>query len=251
MNIDLLFALQSLPSILTMLPVTLFMLAVSVVFGMTLAFATALSRVYRVPVIQKISKGYVSFIRSTPYIIQLFIIYYVIPSALRRWGININTLSKMTFVIISFIVSSGAFFSETLRGALESVDPSQIECARSIGMTGFQAFFHIRLPQSLKLALPSFGNTTISMLKDTALAFNIGVIDIMGRAKTIGNVSYRFFEVYLAAAAIYWGTSIVLGLVFESLEFYLDKEGRAGRNPVFQRGFPWRLFHKAGKKCRL
>jgi His/Glu/Gln/Arg/opine family amino acid ABC transporter permease subunit len=226
MLIDLGFALRSIPSVLEMLPVTLFMLAASLVFGMLIAFATALCRVYKVPVAQSVSAGFVSFIRGTPYIIQLFIIYYVIPSLLQRAGISTGAITKMSYVIVSFSINSGAYFSETLRGALQSVDKAQIECAKSIGMSDVQTFVHIVLPQALKLALPSFGNSTISLLKETSLAFNIGILDIMGRAKTIGNVSLRFFEIYLAAAAVYWGTSIVLEFLFHFLEYRLDKEGR-------------------------
>jgi His/Glu/Gln/Arg/opine family amino acid ABC transporter permease subunit len=227
--IDLGFALRSIPSIVEMLPVTLFMLVISLAFGMALAFATALSRVYRIPGAQNISAAYVSFVRGTPYIIQLFIVYYVIPSILRGWGVNVNGISKMAFVIVSFSINSGAYFSETLRASLLSVEKAQTDCAYSIGMSGFQAFFHIVLPQALKLALPNFGNSTISLLKETSLAFNIGILDIMGRAKTIGNVSYRFFEIYLSAALVYWGTSIMLELLFRFLSTALDREGRALR----------------------
>jgi His/Glu/Gln/Arg/opine family amino acid ABC transporter permease subunit len=239
--IDLGFALKSIPSILEMMPVTLFMLALSLIFGMVLAFATALSRVYRIPAAWSISAAYVSFIRGTPYIIQLFIVYYVIPSILRSWGINTNGVSKMAFVIVSFSVNSGAYFSETLRASLLSVEKAQTDCAYSIGMSGFQAFIHITLPQALKLALPNFGNSTISLLKETSLAFNIGILDIMGRAKTIGNVSYRFFEIYLSAALVYWGTSIILEFLFRFLETVLDREGRAlqsrrSKNAVYYSG---------------
>jgi His/Glu/Gln/Arg/opine family amino acid ABC transporter permease subunit len=237
--IDLGFALRSIPSVLEMLPVTLFMLAASLAFGMLVAFATALSRVYKISLAQNISAAYVSFIRGTPYIIQLFIIYYVIPSALQRFGFSTGGITKMAYVIVSFSLNSGAYFSETLRGALQSVDPAQIECARSIGMSNFQSFIHVVLPQALKLALPSFGNSTISLLKETSLAFNIGILDIMGRAKTIGNVSLRFFEIYLAAAAVYWGTSIALEFLFRFLEYGLDREGRAGqkKNAVYIQSF--------------
>jgi His/Glu/Gln/Arg/opine family amino acid ABC transporter permease subunit len=227
MTVDLGFALRSIPSVLEMLPVTLFILAASLVFGMLTAFATALSRVYKVPVARTISAAYVSFIRGTPYIIQLFIIYYVIPSVLQKAGVSTAAMTKMGYVIISFSLNSGAYFSETLRGALQSVDAAQIDCAKSIGMGDFQAFIHIILPQALKLALPSFGNSTISLLKETSLAFNIGILDIMGRAKTIGIVSLRFFEIYLAAAVVYWGVGIALELLFRFLEHELDRERKA------------------------
>lgn len=224
--IDWQMAIECIPSIVEVFPVTLVMLVGSLFWGLLIAFATAIFQIYKIPVARQISAAYVDFIRGTPQILQLFLVYYAIPSILQKIGIDVSSFTKMFFVIIAFSVNVGAYLSETLRGAFLSVDCAQKEAAYSIGMTSVQVFCYIVLPQALKLAIPSMGNSIISLLKETSLAFNIGMIDMMGRAKTIGNVTHRFFEIYIAVALVYWGCSILLEFVFLWLENRLDKEGR-------------------------
>jgi L-cystine transport system permease protein len=123
-------------------------------------------------------------------------------------------------------VNLGAYLYENFRAAIETVDRGQFEAAISIGMTRGQLMRKVVLPQALLAILPNYGNTLISTVKDTSLIFMISVVDIMGEAQIIGARTMKFFEVYIAASLIYWGTCLALAKALAYLE------AKAG---VFQR----------------
>lgn len=225
--IDWKFVIVSIPKIIEMVPFTLSMLGIALVFGIVIAFAAALCRVHNVRFFNRFFAGYVSFIRGTPFIIQLFLIYYAMPSILFKLGIDINNYSKTFFVILTFVINSGAYISEIFRSALLSVEEGQSEAAYSIGLNGAQTFFLIVFPQAMKMAIPNFGSTLISLIKETSIAFNIGIVDIMGKAKIISGYSYRFFETYVAVAIVYWVINICVELIFGVVNYKINCRGRA------------------------
>lgn len=232
---DLGFLWESVPKIAQKIPVTLFILLASLLLGLVLAFATALARLYNVRVLRAIAAGYVSFIRGTPFLVQLFLVYYLLPAAVGALGADITGWSKLTFVILAFALNTGAYLSETLRAAVLGVGRDQYESAYASGLGEARTLLRVVLPQAMRLAMPNIANTVQSQLKETSLAFNIGMIDVMGQARIIGGYSYRFFEVYAAAALVYWGMSLLLELGFAGLDRAVNRKGAlqdAAKQPI-------------------
>ncbi|MGN7229420.1 amino acid ABC transporter permease [Priestia megaterium] len=220
-DIELIFT--SIPQLLSYLHITIWILIASLVIGSTLGLFIALPRIYKVPVLSQIAAVYISFMRGTPILIQLFLVFYGIPALLQLIHIDVSRMAPLVFVIITYSLSTAASFSEMMRGAINSVDKGQTEAAYSIGMSGKQTFTRIVLPQALVVAFPNFGNLVIGSLKDTSLAFTIGVMDMMGRGDTIIAATAHAVEVYIALAIIYYLVAIILEEFFVKSEQKLQK----------------------------
>lgn len=207
------------------LPLTLFMLGLSLLFSLLLGFVIALIRIQKKPVLSKMATIYLSFMRCTPLLVQLFLVYFGLPQLLLLVHIDINSWSRITFLVIAFSLHTAAPLSEVIRSAYFSIDKGQFEAAYSIGMNYFQSLRRIILPQAFIAALPNLGNATISLLKDTALAFSIGIIDIMGQVRLIlgNNYGIGMFEIYVTISLVYWSICIVIEIIVSYLEKHLKK----------------------------
>lgn len=156
---------------------------------------------------------------------MLFMVFYGLPEFLKWWlGIDINSWSRTVFVIIAMILLFAASISEVFKSAFEAIPKGQLEAGLSIGLTGFQTFLRILLPQGFRIALPNITNAILNLLKDTALAYTIGLADVMGAGnlligRNLGNYS---LETYTAVAIIYWVLALLLSLLDHTLEKSLD-----------------------------
>jgi L-cystine transport system permease protein len=217
---DIGFVFTAIPTILKALPLTIMILTLSLFFGTILGLLTTVMKLKKNPVSSAIATFYVSFIRGTPPLLQLYLVYYGLPSVLKAVGIDINDWDKVFFAIVTFSMNSGAYLSEVMRSAYLSVDKGQQEAAFSVGMGSIQAFKRIIFPQAFAIALPNLGNTVIQLFKETSLAFIIGVNDIMGEAQLIIARGYgvKQFETFIAVSLIYWGICIAMEKSFYSLE---------------------------------
>lgn len=212
------FLITSIGMIVGYLPLTLELTFVSMILGLIIGFFTAIARIYKLPILKQISVFYISFIRGTPLLVQLYLAYYGIPRVLHILqieyglfqGLNINNIPPEIIAVLAFAINLGAYLSETIRSAIEGIDRGQFEAANSIGMSQTQIMLKIILPQALLTALPNIGNTLISTVKETSLVFTITVIDVMGEAKILGARGLAYFEIYIAVSLIYWTTCIVL-----------------------------------------
>jgi polar amino acid transport system permease protein len=128
----------------------------------------------------------------------------------------------MLFVIVAFALNEGAYSSETIRAAIQSVDKGQIEAARSLGMNNFQVFVRVILPESATVATAPLGNALIGLLKSTSLAFVAGVVEMTAQAQIIGGSTFRLFETYLALALVYWPICIILEILIHFIERKLE-----------------------------
>lgn len=223
--LDFPFMWEAVPDLLRVVPVTLQITAVSLVLALVVGLATALIRIYRTPVLSQLAALYVSFIRGTPLLVQIYLSYYGLPKVLNwlaerhGWtGLDVGGIPAIAFIYFAFTLNVGAYSSETIRAAILAIDKGQLEAALSIGMTPWQGMRRIVLPQALAVALPSIGNTAISLLKDTSLAFLISVVDLMGEAKILGSRGLQFFEVYIVVALIYWAICILIERAVAILE---------------------------------
>ncbi|MEH7109260.1 amino acid ABC transporter permease [Bacillus sp. JJ1764] len=220
---DIAYVFMHIPKLLACLNTTLTIVVLSMLIGLVFGMATALPRLYKVPILKRFSEVYISFFRGTPILIQLFLIYYGLPQILLLVDIDVSKAPVLAFVILTYALNSGAFLSEAIRTAVLSVDRGQVEAAYSVGMTGYQAFRRVVIPQALAIAVPVFANLVIANLKDTSLAFTLGVVEVTGKAQTLAQVTQHFIETYIALALIYLVISLVLEKIFAMAERRLLK----------------------------
>jgi len=218
-SLELFFA--SFPILLSRLHITLFIVIVALLLGLVLGTCVAVVRLHRIPVLSQLAVAYVSFIRGMPILVLLFIIYIGLPILVSAFGLNINRWDTLFFVMIAYVVNTAAFLSEIIRSAVAGVDKGQIEAAYSVGLTRWQTFYRIVAPQATKIAIPALGNTVVSLLKDTSLAYTLGVIDVIGVIDAIKSNTHRSLEAYTAAAFVFFGLSTLLEKVFRWLELRL------------------------------
>lgn len=198
------------PKILSALPVTLLIVVVASMVGMLLGLLIAFLRIEKVPVLSQISQLFVSFIRGTPILVQLFLVFYGLPTLFESLG----SLNKIDYVYITYGLNTAAFFSEIFRSSILSVPASQKEAAASIGLTKLQTYRRVILPQAVRIALPATGTMIVNLLQDTSLAFSLGVIDVIGKVRALGALTYHSLEGYFIAALIFIVLSILLEQVF-------------------------------------
>ena len=191
---------------------TLVLAVASVVFGALVGALVALVRLAKIPLLASLAALYVSGFRGTPLLVQLFVIYFGLPSI----GIQFDPI---TAGILGLSLNVGAYLSETLRGAINGVAHRQWDAARSLGLTQMQVMRHVVGPQALRLAVPSLSNSLISLIKDTSLVSVIAVSELMLVTKEVIATTFQPFPLYLAAAAIYWA----LSASFESLQKKLER----------------------------
>lgn len=214
---------EFIPTLLSYLPVTLVIFLSSIILGLLLGLMIAVTKLYNIPILKEFATVYISFIRGTPILIQLFLIYYGLPFVVGLFGIDISRMEAMVFVVITYSLNNAGQFAEIFRAAVKSIDYGQTEAALSIGMSSRQTFFRIVLPQAFRIALPNIGSASVSSLKDTSLAFSIGVMDLMGRGETLIAATMRTFEVYIGLAIIYYLIVLLLEALFRWIENYYSR----------------------------
>lgn len=197
------YMIQSLPTLLSYIHVTLMITAVSAVLGMLLGSLIAIVRIKKVPVLNQILVVFISFMRGTPFLVQLFLIYFGVPEIMSHLGMNVRNLPGLVFVYAVFTLHIAAYSAEIMRASISAVSQGEKEAAMAIGMTELQSYVRIILPQAFTLSIPPLTNLIIGMLKGTALVFNVGVVDMMRRADLMGGNSQRYLELFVDAAIIY------------------------------------------------
>lgn len=216
--------LSQIPNLLVYLPVTLELTLVAAVIGLVLGLLIALARMRKVPVLSQISVAFVSVIRGTPILVQLYLIYFGIPIALRYFNYkngtdyNVNAIPGIVFAMVALGLNQSAFDSETIRSALQSVDHGQIEAAKALGMTRAQVLLRVIIPEAFSVALLPLGNSIINLIKGTSLAFTCSVVEMTAQGKIIAGRNYRYFEIYCSLAIIYWIITFILEKFVKWLE---------------------------------
>jgi cystine transport system permease protein len=190
--------------------------AISFVLGLALALVVALMRLSPVPPVQAVARAYVSVIRGTPLLLQLFIIYYGLPSL----GATIDPFPS---AVIAFTLNVGGYASEVVRAAILAVPAGQWEAAATVGMGYPTTLRRIVLPQAARVAVPPLSNTLIALLKDTSLASTIQVTELLRKAQEAAAPTYQFFPLYSLAAVYYWVICLGLSFTQSRLETRLDR----------------------------
>ena len=190
-------------------PITLLVTVVALLIALPLGFLLALTRINQIPVLNIFSQVYVSFVRGTPIIIQIFIVYASVPLILslifEKYSININVydINPIWYAFIVFSFSTTAILIEVFRSALSTVNKGQLEAAQSVGLSNFQAYRRIVIPQALVVALPNICTATVNLIKATSLGYAMSLQEITLKAKVAANVGYNYVEAYIDIFLVY------------------------------------------------
>jgi His/Glu/Gln/Arg/opine family amino acid ABC transporter permease subunit len=189
---------------------------ISFVIGLVIALVIALARLSTNAVISGLARFYISIIRGTPLLVQLFIVFYALP----QLGVKIDPFPA---AVIAFSLNVGGYGAEIIRSAIQSIPKGQWEAAETIGFNYVGALKRIILPQAARVAVPPLSNTLISLVKDTSLASTILVTELLRQAQIVAAPTFEFFALYGTAAAYYWVICLVLSFGQGRLEHRLER----------------------------
>lgn len=218
------FALEHVPEVLKGVPITLLIAVVAILIGSTIGLAMALARIYKVRVLNEVIAVFVSFIRGTPLLVQLYVFFYGVPVVVdwlnESWtlGWDADSISPLFYAFVVYSLNAAAYTTEIFRAAINSISGGQMEACHSVGMTTWQGLRRVIFPQMIIMALPNMGNIFINLIKSTSLAFAVKVVEILAISKMLANQGYNFLEMYLVAAVIYWIICIILEVLFHVTE---------------------------------
>lgn len=199
------------PELISGIFVTLQILAITIPVSIAWGIVLGSLRIYGGRFLSRVSAGIVGLFRGFPLIVTLLLLFYGLPEV----GIF---LSPYWTAVLAFILCSGAYQSEYVRGAIRSIDVGQIHAARSLGMTKLQEWFNIVLPQALRGALPGISNEIIYQIKYSSLAYIVGVSEIFAISKSFNSIYFRPIEIFLTAAAIYIIMNTIATIAFRLVE---------------------------------
>jgi len=218
-NLDIAFMGHFFSFIMAGAGLTVVVSAASIGLAIVLAILGALGRLSNNPIPNGIASFYISLIRGTPLLVQIFIWYLGLP----QLGI---ILKPLTAGILALGVNYGAYMTETFRAGIQAIGKGQQEAAQALGMTGSQTFRRIIVPQAFRIVIPPIGNDFIAMMKDSSLVYIMGVWELTFRAQKIGRQNFRTMETFLIAAAFYWLLTVVFQFLQGKLEDYLARSER-------------------------
>jgi polar amino acid transport system permease protein len=216
-NLDLAFMAHFLPFIMAGAGLTVVVSAASIALAVVLALLGALGRLSNNPIANGISSFYISLIRGTPLLVQIFIWYLGLPR------LNV-ILQPLVAGILALGVNYGAYMTEIFRAGIQAIGKGQHEAAQALGMTRGQTFRRIVMPQAFRIVIPPIGNEFIAMMKDSSLVYVMGVWELTFRAQKIGRQNFRNMETFLIAAAFYW----ILTVAFQFLQGKLEEHMARG-----------------------
>jgi len=224
MDLDLM--INSLPKLLSATLTTLKLLSLSLIFGLIIGLIFAIMRLSKNKFISNFSYGFSYIFRGTPLLVQIFIIYFGLGQIEYLRSTILWTILKEPYwcAIIAFSLNTGAYTSEILRSAFQTIKPGLIEAGKSLGISSKIIFYKIQIPIAIKQSLPAYGNEIILMLKGTSLASTVTLMDLTGVAKYIISTTFKPVEVFIVAGSIY------LFLTFLIHNFIKFAEKRMGTN---------------------
>jgi L-cystine transport system permease protein len=229
LTIDIPFIWTALKEIVMALPVTMMLTLVPLLVGFLIGLIVALIREYEVKGLTAIANGYVSFLRGTPIIMHIMLIYFGLPLLIDTIAQNFGVESRShlipisIFVVLALSLSAGAYLSEVIRSGITSVSKGQVEAAYSVGMNTFQVMVRIVLPQALAQSIPNFTNIIIGFLHTSSIAFIVSQKELTGAANIVASTNLKFLEAFIAAGIIYW----VLTILIEGLSSLTEKKATA------------------------
>ena len=218
MDIELM--INSFPKLLNATLITLKLLSVSLILGLFIGLGFAILRMNNNKIINKFAYGYSYIFRGTPLLVQIFIIYFGLGQIEYLRTTFLWTILKEPYwcAIIAFALNTGAYTSEILRSAFQTIKPGIIEAGKSLGISNKIIFYKIQIPVAIRQSLPAYGNEIILMMKGTSLASTVTLMDLTGVAKYIISTTFRPVEVFIVAGGIYLFMTFVIHNVIKFLE---------------------------------
>ncbi len=205
--------------IIKALPVTVEYVLLAFGFGVFFGGLLAIAKLGKNRVLKVLAYGYTTVMRCVPAVVLLFVVYYGLPRI-----VPMDTSKKVKFVVITLSLFTAGSMSETFRSAYASIDRSQFEACKSIGMTSYQGFIHIILPQMIRISIPNVCNSILALIKEGALAYTIGLYDLLGKGNYIigKHLGSYVIETYVTLILIYWPISWLVTVVGKKAELMLD-----------------------------
>jgi L-cystine transport system permease protein len=224
MTIDIPFIWTALTEIIKALPITLMLTLIPLCAGFLLGLILAIIRIYKVKILAPFAEMYVSFLRGTPIIMHVMLIYFGLPllidKVVREMDMNVqtNAIPVSLFVLFALSLSAGSYLSETIRSGIVSLPKGQVEAAYATGMTTFQVMRRIVLPQAFAGSIPNFTNVFVGFLHTSSIAFIVSQKEITGAANIVASTNLKFLEAFIAAGMIYWGLTILIEVLSSWIE---------------------------------
>ena len=217
---DLELMINSFPKLLNAAVITLKLLSVSLIIGLFIGLFFAILRINKNIFISKFAYGYSYVFRGTPLLVQIFIIYFGLGQIeyLRSTVLWVILKEPYWCAIIAFALNTGAYTSEILRSAFQTIKPGIIEAGKSLGISNKVIFYKIQIPIAIRQSLPAYGNEIILMMKGTSLASTVTIMDLTGVAKYIISTTFKPIEVFIVAGGIYLFMTFIIHNVIKFLE---------------------------------
>ena len=217
---DLELMINSFPKLLNAAVITLKLLSVSLIIGLFIGLFFAILRLNKNMFINKFAYGYSYIFRGTPLLVQIFIIYFGLGQIeyLRSTVLWVILKEPYWCAIIAFALNTGAYTSEILRSAFQTIKPGIVEAGKSLGISNKVIFYKIQIPIAIRQSLPAYGNEIILMMKGTSLASTVTIMDLTGVAKYIISTTFKPIEVFIVAGGIYLFMTFIIHNVIKFLE---------------------------------
>ncbi len=228
MKIDWDFVREAFPEVIKFIPVTLQLTFITFLISFPLGVVLALINHHNVKGLSKIVRVYISLIRGTPVLLQIYVIYNILPMILTDFlesigsDFKVYSLSAKLFAYIALSISTTVTISEAIRSGLVTVNKGQREAAKAVGLNNFETFFHVVFPQAFAAAFPVIVNGFVDLIKVTSLAFLMTVVEITGKAKLLGGMELRYLEAYVTVAFVYIILIVTVELIAKPIEKKLN-----------------------------
>jgi glutamine transport system permease protein len=224
---------QALPVLIQGAGVTLLLAALGTVLGMIAGTLLGIARLSSSKIISFAARCYIDFVRGTPLLVQIFIIYFGLPGLAKSMGLNFS-LSQLAAAVLALTLNSAAYLAEIIRGGIQSIEIGQREAAESLGLGPVETMTYVIFPQAFRRMIPPLGNEFITLLKDTSLVAVIGFEEVFRRGQLIVAQNYKSFEIYTAVALVYLVLTLVSSQLFDRLERSMNPVEKAKRKALMQ-----------------
>ena len=219
--------ISALPALLAGAGITVILTAAASALGLVGGSLLGIARLSKLWPLRLLARAYIDFFRGTPLLVQLFIIYFGIPSLLRSMGITGFSIGPWTAAIVGLSLNAAAYLAEIVRAGIQSIEIGQREASESLGLDAKQTLFYVIFPQALRRMIPPLGNEFVVLLKDTSLVAFIGYQELLRQGQLIVAKNFRAFEIYITVAIIYLVLTILSSQVFSWLERRMDPAKQA------------------------
>jgi glutamine transport system permease protein len=224
---------EALPVLIQGAGVTVLLAALGTVLGMIAGTLLGIARLSSSKIISFAARCYIDFVRGTPLLVQIFIIYFGLPGLVKGMGFSFS-LSQLAAAVLALTLNSAAYLAEIIRGGIQSIEIGQREAAESLGLGPVETMTYVIFPQAFRRMIPPLGNEFITLLKDTSLVAVIGFEEVFRRGQLIVAQNYKSFEIYTAVALVYLVLTLLSSQLFDRLEQWMNPVEKAKRKALMQ-----------------